>query len=856
MLSPIHQQPSPFLLRSTAAAARIHLPFPRQQQQQQCAFLHSTSVLPIEDAKDNDDNGADAEEEMEHHHDHHEDEDIEEDYFGGDDDTLEETITSNTAEHTNDLPITEEKEEQQRRIWIDPKLTVQEQVTRFVTHPLGEMHPLDITVGSLDLIKRCGKLHSFEGMKLAQDILDRLIEEKRHCNSAASFLERGPKLNTLIVVPDRPFQWTMYGWANLCKRVPFASQRMRQVLELMIQEDAYDKAMREEVRVLDEERQQQQRKDHDDDPREEEIMEDNDDTDAFYAGLSCEPTVQTYNTLLQGLTQAATRSIQAAIEAESVLQVMDRMSQQNGWHTKPNTRSYSLVLNAYAKCRHRTAGDRAESVLRAMTQRHEEERRLYLEDYEEEYDLLDPKSNRRRIVTPDVVAYTSVIQAHGNSNVPGAAEKALGLLSELIHSNSPNLQPDAFAFANTINVFSKMAAKKASPDARIEAAQQAEDIWWLYVEELKKAKLESDDDNDEADQQQRPFLQSSIVPFNSALKAHAVSFAKQSPHSAEDLLHRLLEPELQALINVRPDTVSFNTCIQAWANASKVDSDAAPERAEEILKLLQVLASEEDADQRIYPDVQSYAAVMDAYAVARRSDSIYHARRLLNDLLSEGRERYLEGDKQQINAVPFTVMLKAVAKADRVQSTPEDPFGVEDDDGLAEEGAPTTDPYAVALETYTDMLNDVHGLGVDMDHFVFAAMLDVVAVHTKSESVERRQRTEEVFQDACQAGQVSSLVVKSLQKACPSEHLLKELLELSRKDALVAIESINSFPRQWTRFVPSQFRRITNRSEQFRKKSEHYRKNKGNRKKKNDNPKKKKKDEERKRMQSNKDFIF
>jgi hypothetical protein len=614
---------------------------------------------------------------------------------------------------------------------------------------------------------------------------------------------------------------------------------MRQVLDLMIQEDAYDQATKE--RVLQE--RQEHNLDH---------VQDDDDDDVFQ-GLSCQPTVVTYNTLIQGLTQAATRSIQAAIEAQETLSVMDKMHHQKGWHTKPNTRSYSLVLNAYAKCQHPTAGERAEKVLRDMVQRHEQEKQLYLEDHGEEYSYHDAQANKRRIVTPDVIAYTSCIQAYGNSNTAGAADKALGLLSELVHSNHPALQPDAFAFANTINVYSKMAAKKASPDARMEAAQRAEEIWWLLVETLKQAKA-----GDSGEDMQQHALAGSIVPFNSALKAHAVSFTESSPHAAEKLLHRLLEPEMQDLTQLRPDTVSFNTVMQAWANAAKVDSGTAPERAEEILKLLQSLAEDEDPDRRIYPDVHSYAAVMDAYAVARRSDSVYHVRRLLNELLREGRERYLEDDKQ-INAVPFTVMLKAVAKASPRSQTKgatqaqEDPFGVHEDDADVGNRASISDPYSVALETYSNVQNDVYRLGVEPDHFVFAAMLDVIAVYTDVESVERRQRTEEVFQDACREGQVSSLVIKSLQKACPNEQILKELLQLSRNDAVVSIESVNVFPRQWTRFVPPQFRRVTQRKDHFRKKSEHYRKNKGQ---KNGKARDEISNKERKKRQSNKDFIF
>jgi hypothetical protein len=681
-----------------------------------------------------------------------------------------------------------------KRLWLDPKSPIKERVNRFVNTPLGTMHHLDIKIASIDLIRQCGKLHSFEGMKYAQDILDRLIEEKRHVNAAAD--------NTwpLIVVPDRPFQYVMYGWANLCKRVPFASQRMREVLDLMIQEATYDKETKERVmaeRTKETNNQMQ--------------TEEETTVDDLFEGITCEPTVATYNTLLQGLTQAATRSIQAAIEAEEVLSVMDKMHQRRGWHTKPNTRSYSLVLNAYAKCNHNTAGERAENVLREMIHRHEQEMEAYHEDHGKDYDLQQPEKNRRRIVTPDAVAYTSVIQAHGNSQKAGAAEKALVLLSELIHSDNPAVQADAFAFANTINVFSKMAAKKASPEARTEAAVRAEEIWWLYVDALKKKKKKNQDTTNG--------LTSSIVPFNAALKSISNSFTEMSPHLAEELLFKLLEPELHESIQLRPDTVSFNTVMQAWANASKVDKSAAPERAEELLKLLKESSMDEDYSKRIYPNVQSYVVVMNAYAVSRRNDSVFHVHRLLTELLGDARKLYFHGD-EEINAVPFTVLLKAIVKSNRQSKEEEvameDPFGVQTNEAML---ARTADPYTLALETYSELKFDVHGLGVQPDHFAFAAMLDVIAVHTDPESVERRQRISEIFEDACQAGQVSSLLVRSLQNACPNEIVLKGILQLPQSDFSTSIESVNVFPRQWTRFVPPQFRRVTNRKDHFHAKS-------------------------------------
>lgn len=693
------------------------------------------------------------------------------------------------------------------RIWMDPEAPLEQRVSRFINQPLGSINHLDIKLTSLDLIKACGKKNSFEGMKNAQDILDRLIEEKKLVNNSQ-------ETTALVIIPDRPFKMVMYGWANLCRTVTFAPQRMREVLDLMIQEADYDKKMNEKVisSRIGAHSSSDDSDDSIDDDCHNEMQYDP------FVGLSCEPTVDIYNTLLQGLSQAATRSIQAAIEAEHALSKMKKMKRTRGWHTKPNTRSYSLVLNSYAKSRHATAGERAESVLRDMIERHEHEKLEYFEEYGVDFNTLNPESNNRNIVTPDVVAYTTVIQAHGNSDSSASAEKAWMLLDELIHSDNPALEPDSFSFACTINAFSKMADRKKSPKQRVEAAQRAEEILWMMVDKMEK-------------NQHSDHLSGSIVPFNACLNAWAQSFTPESPHRAEDLLHRMLDPNLQAIIKIQPNIVSFNTCMQAWSKACKFKESAAPEKAEELLTLLVKLSKEDVGSPNINekwslrPDIQSYVTVMNAYALSQKEDSVIQTRRLLLDLIQEIRGRYLDSDgKGQMNAHPFTIVLKAAANINLIDYSSDDPeenaFGsLDTEDKVISE----KDPYIIALKTYSELINDTYDLGASADHFTFSEMLVVVAKYTSAESIERRQRVEEVFQDACNAGQVSSLVIRAMQKSCPNNIVLADLLRMRGNNTVASIESVNIFPKQWTSRVPQEFRRVSSRNDHFRKQSKFYR---------------------------------
>jgi hypothetical protein len=689
--------------------------------------------------------------------------------FEGDEDSFEDKIIFKKTRQVKELH--KEQQEEYKRIWLDPSTNLSDRVNRFLNRQLGNMHPLDIKLASVDLIRECGKMKSFEGMKLAHDILDRILEEKHFVNNGSS-----NGFQSLIFITQRPFKVLMYGWANLCQKVTLAPQRMREILDLMIQEAEYDdKILRE-------------------------LKSGGADKEVLSDLQSCEPTVDIFNTLLQGLVQASFRSVAAAGEAEKVLTRMMRQNHKRKWHTKPNSKSFTLAISAYSKTRHVSAGKRAEAILRRMIQYHEQEMALYQEETGVAYDPYEVINNKRRIVTPDTVVYSAVIQAHGQSNAKGSAERSLGLLSELLEQShkNPALTPDAFLFANTINSFARMASNKKSPKARMEAAERAEDVLWLMVEELRNLK-EAKSDKAEKDEDTKPStieipivdmkksstgFQISVVPFNACLSAWAQSNAPKSAMRAEELLHKMLSPDLK----VTPNTTSFNTCMQAWARASRKDTNA-PGKAEDLLKLLTSLETDND---RI-ADVQSFTTVMSAYAKSKRKDKAIQCRRLFESLLSS-----TVVDKKQITAVPFTVLLNAV------EHSSSGGIGDGGDSDFSHDSI-EDDPYTIALETYRELQEDLYNLGVQVDHLSYATMLGVLEKHTSVDSVERRQRIERVFEDACSNGQVSNRLLEVLFRVCPSQDMLQSLLQTPDPKS---IANVNALPREWTRHVPQKFRKL------------------------------------------------
>lgn len=152
---------------------------------------------------------------------------------------------------------------------------------------------------------------------------------------------------------------------------------------------------------------------------------------------------------------------------------------------------------------------------------------------------------------------------------------------------------------------------------------------------------------------------------------------------------------------------------------------------------------------------------------------------------------------KKMSVVPFTVLLNAAAHSP-------DWYADEYVDIFAPYQG-EKDPYAIAIEAYHEVREDLHELDIEPDHVVFATMLEVIKKHTDPSFVERRQQVEVVFEDACTAGQVSALVVKALKEACPTPEMLKSLLNGKNFSSL---QTVNSLPREWTRNVPPQSRRI------------------------------------------------
>lgn len=244
---------------------------------------------------------------------------------------------------------------------------------------------------------------------------------------------------------------------------------------------------------------------------------------------------------------------------------------------------------------------------------------------------------------------------------------------------------------------------------------------------------------------------------------------------------------MEAQFTVVSDNLTVHVfLLLAWSRAHKFYEDAAT-RAEELLKLQLQLGKPDLLGEQAMPDFQSFTITILTHAESMDPDKLDHAKRLLESLL----EMVAAGDLQATRnpSAPFSAVLSAAART---------PPKVKKDN-VAENGFTSvvdteTDPYSIANKIYRHLQNDTYQIGAKVDHHAASAFLRVISQHCAPGSAERENTARIVFEEACEAGEVSRLVIQALHAALGDD--VKDLPELQP----------NKRPKFWSRNVPAAFR--------------------------------------------------
>lgn len=387
--------------------------------------------------------------------------------------------------------------------WLDPNVPLDDRVHEFLK--ARKIHKADFhAVEMKKLLEDCCKKGSLEGMEEAHSILERLYVEKRN--------EQKLDPTSGYSIDQSFISTVLFGWVNLATKLRVAQVRMRELLDTAIDEVKHDSKVNPSINKF---------------------------------GTI---TVQTFNTYLQGLANAAVNNPQAAIAAEATLYEMDHLHRSLQWHTKPNARSYGLVIHAFSRTRHRNAGDRALNVLRRLQQQYQVELKVYEEKFGTPY--IPPtdfgQENKYQIAAPDTAIYTSCMKAL----LEYKPDRAIALLQEAIDAKIPL---DGGVFVLPMNGLARKIEKEGNAKRRIELAENAQALLEKMILAWNDGKVLHNPKDDLIGHE----ASSIQIGFNACLDVWSRAFCKEGPLRCEALLHTMIDETH----NVQPTSASFNCCL-------------------------------------------------------------------------------------------------------------------------------------------------------------------------------------------------------------------------------------------------------------------------------------------------------
>lgn len=325
-----------------------------------------------------------------------------------------------------------------------------------------------------------------------------------------------------------------------------------------------------------------------------------------------------FNSVLQTWAKSD-RGRQAANKAEEIMRMMTET------RVAPNTRTYAMVLDAWARCEARerrgAAAQRAEDILTNMIQ-------LY-------HDGVDVDLNK--------VSFTSCSLAWARcQSIPDAPERAERLFDTLLdlhrESGDPKLKPDArsgnavlTAWVNALNRADAMDRAFAVLE-KLKAASKPDLVSYnLLLDGLGKRgmsdealdllkRLEADDTLPSPD----------IISFNCTLRALAKDGRRRDSFAAATYVFQRLDS-----FKLEPDVRSFTYFADALARSSE------SKKAEKFRVILSQLLTHADGNKRLQPDTAFYSVVIKGCARTRGSSedkrlALELALEIFNGLLENG----------------------------------------------------------------------------------------------------------------------------------------------------------------------------------------------------------------------------
>ena len=227
----------------------------------------------------------------------------------------------------------------------------------------------------------------------------------------------------------------------------------------------------------------------------------------------------------------------------------------------------------------------------------------------------------------------AVIMLLCNEHKPREAHNLLRRRVEQSLSSQLSFKPLVSSFTTIINGY----AKTYQPENALQIVQ-----WMLSTHPINSAQIPPPN----------------VSCFNALLHAYAMAGGEDAGFKSEQTLEWMEHICESDRLDVKPNSTSYNTCINAWARSNHPE---APIRAENILWHLVDLG---ESGSQIQPSENAFTSVMNAWVncintkTAMNEDIIDRILKILNLMESFS----ADNDRLTLSVVPYSVLIKAWEK--------------------------------------------------------------------------------------------------------------------------------------------------------------------------------------------------
>jgi len=329
-------------------------------------------------------------------------------------------------------------------------------------------------------------------------------------------------------------------------------------------------------------------------------------------GFSIDVTSSCHNVYLTSLIESMKDSRVSAPKTARLAELhLHKMKENPDPDSKPDRRTYNIVLVGWSKSGDRDLARKAEALLKEME--------------------ASTEGNSSRIA-PNKYTYNCIIFCYTWSHLANKGDKAFAILDKMKRraETNPFCRPDC----TTYNAVMNCVIKSNHPSAPYKVEALMEEMTNIYMHT--------------GDSSMRPTNRS----FNACVNAWARSKSNESPQRIINWISRFQDDFESGRTDTMPNKWTYNSYLQALAKQRKPSS---ADEAERILIMMEE-KSRSFRSSNLKPDVLTYTNVLHCIALSEADDSFQRAYAILSKMENG------DGDVRP-NVYTYNVLINVVAKS-------------------------------------------------------------------------------------------------------------------------------------------------------------------------------------------------